>query len=45
MPCATNSILELCLVPLMLSATTAESRLSTAANNATVMAEGNNSST
>ena len=30
MPWATNSTFELCLVPLMLSATTADSRLSTA---------------
>ena len=45
MPCATSSTLELCLVPLMLSATTAESRLSTAARSATVMAEGNSGTT
>src|SRR3954447_196472 len=40
-PCASSSTLELCLVPLIPSATTAESRLSTAARSATVSAEGN----
>ncbi len=39
-PCATSSTLELCRSPLMPSATTAESRLSTAASSATVNAEG-----
>jgi hypothetical protein len=40
MPCATSSTLELWRVPAMPSATTAESRLSTAASKATVSAEG-----
>ena len=39
-PCAISSTFELCRSPLMLSATTAESRLSTAASKATVSAEG-----
>ena len=39
-PCAISSTLELCLSPLIPSATTAESRLSTAASKATVRAEG-----
>ena len=39
-PCAISSTLELCRSPVMPSATTAESRLSTAASSATVNAEG-----
>ena len=39
-PCATNSALELWRSPLMESATTAESRLSSAARMATVSADG-----
>ena len=40
-PCASSSASGLCRSPLMLSATTAESRLSMAASIATVSAEGN----
>ena len=39
-PCATNSTLGLCRSPVMPSATTAESMLSSAASMATVKAEG-----
>jgi len=41
MPCAANSMFELWRSPLIPSATTADSRLSTAASRATVNAEGN----
>ena len=39
-PCAMNSAFELCRSPVMESATTADSRLSTAASSATVIAAG-----
>ncbi len=39
-PCASSSAFELCRSPIRLSATTADSRLSTAASSATVTADG-----
>src|ERR1700683_2992691 len=43
-PCATSSILERCLRPLMPSATLADSRLSTAPSSANEIADGNTAS-